>query len=202
MKHVPITPDLPEFTTLPRPEQARIYKALRWTYAAIADELEVSTTTVQNWVRPDIAPRRREKRLAWEKTEAGRAARQRYRERKRAQINAMERAYRARPEVKERLRALRQTPEWKARQRLYQQRAYRRRKGQPSEAPEAPAPTPKKFDRAYQNEYHRAYRQRPEVKARTRALQATEAWRVRNREYRRRGRERQKKARENTVEPQ
>lgn len=72
-----IGPDHPDFENLPRKEQARAYKAARWDIEAIAEELDVSETTVKRWLNPTYERRQKEYRLQWEKTPAGRAHRRR-----------------------------------------------------------------------------------------------------------------------------
>jgi DNA-directed RNA polymerase specialized sigma24 family protein len=49
-----------DFEALPPQEQACIYRhQLRWTIESIADEFDVSTSTVKRWLSPSLAERHR-----------------------------------------------------------------------------------------------------------------------------------------------
>lgn len=69
MKH--IDPASQEFERLPRKEQARIYRGLGWTLAAIADEFDVAMSTVGRWLNPERAKREGATRAVWRQTERG-----------------------------------------------------------------------------------------------------------------------------------
>jgi DNA-directed RNA polymerase specialized sigma24 family protein len=60
-----IDPASPEFEALPPQKQAQIYRhQLRWALDSIADEFDVSVSTVQRWLSPSMAERhRRQERL-------------------------------------------------------------------------------------------------------------------------------------------
>jgi DNA-directed RNA polymerase specialized sigma24 family protein len=58
MSHV--DPASTDFEALPRREQAFIFRHQnRWTIESIADEFDVSTSTVKRWLSPSLAERHR-----------------------------------------------------------------------------------------------------------------------------------------------
>jgi transposase len=59
MKHV--DPASPEFEVLPPQDRAIIYRQIGWTIEAVADELDVSESTVKRWTSPKTAELHREK---------------------------------------------------------------------------------------------------------------------------------------------
>lgn len=74
-----MTPDHPDFESLPRKEQARIYLNNNWTQESIADEFDVSLTTVKRWTNPKYEQRQKDTHAAWLKTPKGQEIRRRYR---------------------------------------------------------------------------------------------------------------------------
>lgn len=96
MKHV--DPASPDFEALPRNEQAKVYRSLGWTMAALKDEFGVSENTIRIWTIPGEKEKRaashrayratakgRETRSQWHLTPAGQASHQRKNEKRRAE---------------------------------------------------------------------------------------------------------------------
>jgi transposase len=56
-----VDPASPEFEVLPPQDRAIIYRQIGWTIEAVADELDVSESTVKRWTSPKTAELHREK---------------------------------------------------------------------------------------------------------------------------------------------